>query len=326
MNKPVIPVPDDLDLEGSGDQQSFRVSAAAGDATVIELFDDVFPWEAKRLLGEIRGAKGKSLELRINSLGGDVFGGVAIYNALARHKGTVSIEVDGVAASIASIIAMAGDRVRMGEGAWMMIHEPHAGMHGTAKDLKATAELLDKVRDSMADIYARRTGQTKEALLAMMAAETWIPASEAVELGFADATNGIAKLAARVEPGRYSNAPPELMARAEAPEETQAIGPDDIKAAIAAMDDERVLRGLASNIGNRIQQITTGGAHATPSDPVTTVTPEAQTEPPPNVPPAEAADARTDEPPPPSGADPLAVEATLERIRRIREAATTATA
>lgn len=158
----------------------------------------------------------------------------------------------------------------------------------------------------------------------MMAAETWMTADEAIALGFADASNGQAKMAAHVEPGRFHNVPAVLLSAAPVP---RAVGPDEIKAAIAVIDDERVLRGLASNIGNRIQQLGNGAPAGKAADSAAP-TPEAKTVPP-DVPPApKAADARTEQTPTdePKGADPLVLEATLERIRKVREAAKTANA
>lgn len=312
MNKPVIPVPEDLSLDGDDERRSFRVEAA-GESTVIELYDDVFPWEAKRMLGEIRAAKGRSLTMRINSMGGDVFGGVAVYNALARHGGRVEVEVEGVAASIASIIAMGGGRVRMGKGAWMMIHEPHAVVAGRAGDMKATADLLDKIRDSMADIYAQKSGMDRAKILEMMAAETWLSADEAVEFGFADGLNGQAKLAARAAPGRFRNPPAELLARAN--DGLPTLSPDEIKAALAEINDEKILRAMASHIGTLLRPF---AASAKADDPGGA--PEKP--PPPDVPPAAAADApKADTTPPETPVDPLVREATQARIRKALEAA-----
>lgn len=305
MNKPIVDIPESSLGEERPDvgRESFRVTNAA-DTTVVELFDDVFPWEAKRLMGEVRASKSKSLELRINSGGGDVFGGIAIYNALARFPGKVRIEVEGIAASIASVIAMAGDEIRMGKGSYLMIHDPHAVAAGGAADMRATADLLDKVRDSLADIYAARTGKKKDRVLEMMAAETWMTADEAVREGFADKLSGQARLAASIQPGRYMNAPKELLARAE-----RTIGADEIKAAIAAIDDEKILRGLASNIGNRIKQLGTPAEAAAPEA-------KSETEPP-EAPPAPAADVQTADTPAEPVASPIEVEAAKVLIDRV---------
>lgn len=133
-------------------------------------------------------AKAKEILVRVNSPGGDVFDGHAIYSALARCEAHVIMEVEGLAASAASIILMAGDERRIHKGAFVMIHESQGGTMGTAEDHEKTADLLRKINGEMAVLYAERSGQTHEKCLEMMAAnETWLTASEAVELGFCDA-------------------------------------------------------------------------------------------------------------------------------------------
>lgn len=125
--------------------------------------------------------------VRINSPGGSVFEGVAIYNLLKQHGAPIDVYVDGVAASIASVIAMAGTTVTMGEGAMLMIHNAFTGTVGNAKDLRKTADLLDKVDvTTITPAYLNRSNKSAEDLAAMMADETWLSAQEAVEMGFAD--------------------------------------------------------------------------------------------------------------------------------------------
>lgn len=313
MGKPLIPVPEDIGPDRSGDKVSFRVLAAA-ETTVIELFDDVFPWEAKRLLGEIRASKGKPIELRINSPGGDVFGGVAIYNALSRHDGAVNIEIEGVAASIASVIAMAGDQIRMGKGAFMMIHNPHAFAGGESSDLRATAELLDKVRSSMVGIYAGRTKLDAEKVIEMMDAETWLDADEAVELGFADSLNGQARMAARFDADRFKNAPPALLAAS-----SEGMSEDAVRAALAAFDEAK-LRRTASHIGTLLRPFAASAKADAPEQPEEPQPEEEQEEAQePEASPPEGADSpkADDEAPEDPPADPLVAEAAAARIRRL---------
>lgn len=126
------------------------------------------------------------LNIRINSGGGSVTAGVAIHSMLKRHKAKVTVYVDGWAASIASIIAMAGDRIVMGKGSMMMIHNPSSGAWGEAKDLRKQADVLDQVRESLLDVYETRTGKSRDELTELLDAETWFTASQAVENGFAD--------------------------------------------------------------------------------------------------------------------------------------------
>lgn len=141
-----------------------------------------------RSLDEMRGAG--RVEVYINSPGGDSFEGMAIYNALKRLQCSKTVHIDGVAASIASIIAMAGDRIVTAPNAMWMIHEPWACQQGTAEELRKKADLLDQVRGTMADTYAARTGLKRDDVLAMMAAETWMTAAEAKAKGFTDEIEG----------------------------------------------------------------------------------------------------------------------------------------
>src|SRR5687767_5419570 len=117
-------------------------------------------------------ADAEEISVRIHSGGGDAFEGVAIMNALKRHPARMVVEIDGLAASAASIIAMAGDEIRMAKGTMMMIHEAWAFVQGPAEDMERTAEMLRKLNGEMSGIYSARTAQTEEECLKMMAAET----------------------------------------------------------------------------------------------------------------------------------------------------------
>lgn len=198
-----------------GSRESFRIQAAAGDSLDIEIYDVVWPWEPKRLMAQLReSSKAKTINVRINSPGGDFFGGVAIYNALVRHSARVLVDVDGLAASVASVIAMAGDEVRMGRGTFLMIHDPWVGMIGNSAELRETAALLDKIAEGIAEIYAERTGKTERELLDLMREETWFNAVEAVEAGFADqATEEEAEedVKASFDLSIFAHAPQELL-------------------------------------------------------------------------------------------------------------------
>lgn len=145
--------------------------------------DEVTP-EAFRT--ELRQMKG-DLTVHINSPGGDVFAGVTIYNALKDyHKGKVTVKVDGLAASIASVVAMAGDEIIMSPGSMMMIHNPWSIGAGSSEELRKAADTLDRIKESILPIYTDRTGLTEEEVQDLMDAETWMSAEKAVELGFAD--------------------------------------------------------------------------------------------------------------------------------------------
>lgn len=126
-----------------------------------------------------------ALDIYINSPGGSVFDGVAIYNQVKRFAGEKIVHVDGVAASIASVIAMAGDEIHIAENGMLMIHDPWGMSVGTADEMRKYAESLDKVRDVLLDTYVARTGQDRKKIAQWMSDETWMNAAEAVERGFA---------------------------------------------------------------------------------------------------------------------------------------------
>lgn len=140
----------------------------------------------QQLRDELREITNNRITVVINSGGGDVWAGLAMYNALREHDAEITIRVDGLAASIASVIAMAGDKVIMSPGSMMMIHKASAWAGGNADELAKIIEMLETVEESIVPIYADRTGLDREKVQEMMNAETWMSAEEAVELGFAD--------------------------------------------------------------------------------------------------------------------------------------------
>lgn len=147
-------------------------------------------WEervsAKSISQQINELDVDEIHVFINSPGGDAWDGLAIMNALRRHRASVTVTVDALAASAASVIAMAGDRVVMNRGAELMIHDPWTWAEGNAQDLMKLAETLDKLGDSYADAYAARAGGSREQFREAMRAETWYSAEEAVTAGLAD--------------------------------------------------------------------------------------------------------------------------------------------
>lgn len=145
--------------------------------------DEATPSQLREELKEISGNK---LTVVINSGGGDVWAGLAMYNALRELDAEVVVRVDGIAASIASVIAMAGDKVIMSPGSMLMIHKASAWAGGNSDDLEKVIEMLETVEESIVPIYADRTGLSREEVQEMMNAETWLSAEDAVEKGFAD--------------------------------------------------------------------------------------------------------------------------------------------
>lgn len=138
-----------------------------------------------------------ALTVRINSGGGSVFDGFAIYNALREHPANITVYVDGLAASIASVIAMAGDNVIMNSNAQMMIHDGFVEATGNAETLAKTVELLDRVSEAIAGVYAARCGGTAADWRAAMKNESWYTAEEAVQAGLADEITKETKRSAR---------------------------------------------------------------------------------------------------------------------------------
>lgn len=164
------------------------------------------------------------LRVRINSGGGDIFDGLAIFNAIQRHAAKVETIVDGLAGSIASVIAQAGDTRRIAANAQIMIHEPYGGAPWlTASEHRGIADVLDRTRETILDAYVAHAGEDKRAALsAAIAAETWYKAGEAVDAGLADEIDDSFAIAAKVTPeqmARYNwkHVPEELLGRRCAP-------------------------------------------------------------------------------------------------------------
>ncbi len=163
------------------------------------------------------GTAVEKITVHIDSGGGNVFDGITIYNVLKQHKARVVIHIDGLAASIASVIAMAGDEINIAENAMMMIHEGQGIAMGPASELRAVADLLDKVNDSIIIAYMKHATVDEEKIIALMAAETWMSAEQAIEYGLADQLTESLEIAAHCDlarfkfknaPKKFSNEPP----------------------------------------------------------------------------------------------------------------------
>lgn len=151
-----------------------------------------------------------AITLHVNSPGGDVFDGFAIYNQLKQHPAKITVSIDGLAASIASIIAMSGDTINIASNAMMMIHDPQGGAMGNSDEMRRVAALLDTVKGNLADTYVARTSNAKVDIEAWMADETWLTADEAVQRGFADAITEASKVTAMFDPARFRKTPDAL--------------------------------------------------------------------------------------------------------------------
>lgn len=231
----------------------YSIQAKADQKTAdISIYDEIGYWgvTAKQFIGDLNALDATTIRLAINSPGGAVFDALAIYNALRQHQADIEVTIIGVAASAASVIAMAGDTIVMPENAFMMIHNPLNAVYGNADDLREMADVLDKIGASLIGIYTKRTGLPEDEIKALLDAKTWLNAEEAVLKGFADELQAELKVAAAFDVDRLPEnvraaiAPPagpseeELAAQAAAEAEAEAAAQ-----AAAAQAAERELAG-----------------------------------------------------------------------------------
>jgi ATP-dependent protease ClpP protease subunit len=167
----------------------YRVSNAAAERAEVFIYGPIDDWDgvsASAFVRELRGITAKAIDLHINSGGGLVFDSIAIHAALRNHPATVDVSIDGLAASAASFIAMAGDTVTIEKPAKMMIHDAMGLTIGNAADMREMADLLDELSDTIAGMYADRAKGTVAKWREAMRAETWYGAADAVAAGLAD--------------------------------------------------------------------------------------------------------------------------------------------
>lgn len=172
-----------LRLEGPIDEESFW-----GDEITPQMFRD-----------ELNAGEG-DVTVWINSPGGNVFAAAEIYTMLKDYKGSITVKIDAIAASAASVVAMAGDTVQMSPVAMLMIHDPSTVAMGNTKDMEKAIEVLNEVKESIINAYASKSGLSHARIANLMSNETWMNAKKAVELGFADEVLFEAKQKASDEP------------------------------------------------------------------------------------------------------------------------------
>jgi len=207
------------------------VKAAKGDSAEIYIYDMIGSWgvTAQSFVKDLKALGSvKHIDLHISSDGGDVFDGRAIYNNLVKHPATITAHVDGLAASIASLIMLAGDEVHMAEGSFVMIHNAWGFAMGDSNDMRKTADLLESVNNSIIDTYISKTGQSRDDIVSWMNEETWLTAQEALDLGFVTSIDEPLKMAAKVRnPGIFNKLPsalaPSRIAAVEALERIRAL-------------------------------------------------------------------------------------------------------
>ena len=185
----------------------YNIQNKAGETADIYIFDEIGTYgvTAQDFISEIKGLKDMPINLRINSLGGDVFDGMAMYNVIKRREAKTTVYIEGIAASIATIIALGADEVIMAENSLFMIHNAWGGASGEAKDMRKTAETLEKITSELTDIYVKKTGLSYDAVAQMMDEETWLNAEEAYKLRFIDTISDSIKVAAKYDVSKFKN-------------------------------------------------------------------------------------------------------------------------
>lgn len=206
---------------GANPTSGYSISNSADGPAQVMLYGSVGDyWDgvtAKQFAQDIKALGDvKDIEVRMNSNGGSVIDGAAIYNTLSQHQANVTVYIDGMALSIASVIAMAADTVKMAENAWMMVHSPSTCLWGNSGDLRKEADLLDRMQENtLLPAYRNKTGKSDEELNALINAETWLDAKQALELGFVDEIVAPNAASAAFDPAEmnYRNMPLAFVAR-----------------------------------------------------------------------------------------------------------------
>ena len=185
----------------------YDIQNKAGTTADVYIFDEIGTYgvTAQEFITDIKDLKNTPINLRINSLGGDVFDGMAMYNVIKRREAKTTVYIEGIAASIATIIALGADEVVMAENSLFMIHNAWGGSMGEAKDMRKTADTLDKITGELTDIYIKKTGLPYDSLAEMMDEETWLNAQEAFNYGFIDTISDSIKVAAKYDVSKFKN-------------------------------------------------------------------------------------------------------------------------
>lgn len=252
----------------------FKVENKGNRRSLVSIFDNIgggffsAGFTAKALDKQLRDAgELDDIDVEINSNGGEAFEGFAVYNILKNHSAKVHVKIIGIAASIASVIAMAGDDIEIAENGFIMVHAPRAFDGGDAKRFRKTADMLDKVNDNIVKSYVNRTGGKEEDIRAMVEDETWMTAEEAVEKGFADSVSDKVKAVAFIGDryGMFANLPALLVAQSNpeiveedeegpTPEEENEMTPEEIQA---------MINGAVQPLNERISALTAENAALT---------------------------------------------------------------
>ena len=176
-------------------KSGYKIENKTTEEATVYIYDEIswFGISAEQFVKDLNALKSKIINIRINSPGGSVFDGTAVFNTIKQHKSKTITHIDGLAASISSVIALASDEVHMAENAFLMIHDPWSIAIGNADTMREEADLLDKLGGTIAKTYMDKTGKDKAEIKDLMAAETWMTADEALEMGFIDVIEEIEK-------------------------------------------------------------------------------------------------------------------------------------
>jgi len=165
---------------------------------------------AANVVQQIQDFRGQAIDIYINSPGGVVYEGLAIYNALRRHPARKTVHIDGICASAATIVAMAGDRIIAADNATVMVHAVYNTVRGNAADMRKEAEVLDQLTDTLVNLYVQRTGRPRDEVARWVAEETWFTAAEALRLGLVDEVAAASRAVAQWDCAAYGLRPPPI--------------------------------------------------------------------------------------------------------------------
>lgn len=227
----------------------FNIKAAEKKATIVSIYDEIGAYgvSAKAFLSAVREISAKDISLEINSPGGDVFAGIAMYNglrALADAGKTINVKIMGIAASAASLVAMAGDTIEMPSNTMMMVHNPWTFAMGDADEMRATADVLDGISNGLIATYAKRTGKAADEIKTLLDAETWLSAEEAVAMGFATTVTDKVEAKAQFDIERLPESVKAAWIKA-------STGPDDVPDA----DDSSATSEFGETLAEQVEAV-----------------------------------------------------------------------
>ena len=194
-------VREDSNLKNLKNMNWYNIKNLSESSTEVVIYDEIGAWgvDSKSFIEEVKQISTENILLRINSPGGSVIDGLSIHDAIKRMPQNVTAQIEGLAASIASIIALGADQVTMSENSLFMIHNVWGGETGGAKDMRKAADLMDKMGDRLVNIYVGKTGLDESTIRNWMDEETWFTADEALEAGFINLVEKPIALAAKYD-------------------------------------------------------------------------------------------------------------------------------